>query len=88
LAPAKRGVRRQKPCIRPEQFDALVELIQEPYSTRTFAAVYTGLWVSELIARLQGLLGGTEERCFEYHHSRQPEGHRTGDRGGQGWQRH
>jgi integrase len=50
LVPAKRGVRRQKPFIRPEQFDGLVELIQEPYSTMTFVAVYTGLRVSELIA--------------------------------------
>jgi integrase len=50
LAPAKRGTRRHKPFIRPEQFAALVELIQEPYSTMVYTAVYSGLRVSELIA--------------------------------------
>jgi integrase len=50
LAPAKRGTRRHKPFIRPEQFAALIELIQEPYVTMVSVAVYTGLRVSELIA--------------------------------------
>ena len=50
LAPAKRGARRHKPFVQPEQFDALVELIQEPYATMIYAAVLTGLRVSELIA--------------------------------------
>ena len=50
VAPAKRGTRRHKPFIRPEQFAALVELIQEPYATMVFVAVYTGLRISELIA--------------------------------------
>jgi integrase len=50
LAPAKRGTRRHKPFIRPEQFAALIELIQEPYATMVSVAVYTGLRVSELIA--------------------------------------
>lgn len=45
----KRGKRRQKPFIRPEQFAALVELISEPYATMVFVAVYTGLRVSELV---------------------------------------
>ena len=47
-------MRRQKPFIRPEQFTALVELIQEPYATMVYVAVYTGLRVSELIAFAMG----------------------------------
>jgi len=39
-----------KPFIRPEQLDVLIELIQEPYATMVYAAVLTGLRVSELIA--------------------------------------
>lgn len=50
VAPGKRGARRHKPFIRPEQFAALVELIQEPYATMVYVAIYTGLRVSELIA--------------------------------------
>lgn len=49
LPPSKRGARRQKPFIRPEQFAELVELIQEPYATMVYVAVYTGLRVSEVI---------------------------------------
>ena len=49
LPPEKRGKRRHKPFIRPEQFTALVELIEEPYATVVYVAVYTGLRVSELI---------------------------------------
>jgi integrase len=45
----KRGKRRHKPFIRPEKFTALVALIQEPYATMVYVAVYTGLRVSELI---------------------------------------
>ena len=50
LPPSRRGARRHKPFIRPEQFSALVELIQEPYATMVYLAVYTGLRVSEVIA--------------------------------------
>ncbi len=50
LALAKRGTRRHKPFVRPEQFASLIELIQEPYATMVYVAVYTGLRVSELIA--------------------------------------
>ena len=50
LAPAKRGTRRHKPFVRPEQFASLIELIKEPYATMVYVAVYTGLRVSELIA--------------------------------------
>lgn len=50
LPPSKRGARRHKPFIRPEQFSTLVELIEEPYATMVYVAVYTGLRVSEVIA--------------------------------------
>jgi len=49
VPPEKRGKRRSKPFIRPEQFALLVELISEPYATMVYVAVYTGLRVSELI---------------------------------------
>ena len=49
LPPSRRGARRQKPFIRPEQFSLLVELIQEPYASMVYVAVYTGLRVSEVI---------------------------------------
>ncbi len=49
LPPSRRGARRQKPFIRPEQFSVLVELIPEPYATMVYVAVYTGLRVSEVI---------------------------------------
>lgn len=49
LPPSRRGARRHKPFIRPEQFSALAELIQEPYATMVHVAVYTGLRVSEVI---------------------------------------
>ena len=48
LPPAKKG-KSTKPFVMPQQFDALVELIQEPYASMVFVAVYTGLRVSELI---------------------------------------
>jgi integrase len=48
LPPDKRG-RRSKPVVSPEQFDALVELVPEPYATMIYVAVWTGLRVSELI---------------------------------------
>ena len=41
--------RRRKPFISPEQFNLLVDFVQEPYSTMIFAAAWTGLRVSELI---------------------------------------
>ena len=49
VPPDKRGKRRHKPFIRPEQFAALIELISEPYATMVYVAVYTGLRISELI---------------------------------------
>jgi integrase len=50
LPPARSGTRRHKPFVRPEQFASLVELIEEPYATMVYLAVYTGLRVSEVIA--------------------------------------
>src|SRR5436305_10680743 len=49
VPPEKRGKRRHKPFIRPQEFAALVGLISEPYATMVYVAVYTGLRVSELI---------------------------------------
>jgi len=46
LVPPKTG-RRNKPYIAPEQFQALLALIAEPYATMVFVAVYVGLRVSE-----------------------------------------
>jgi integrase len=50
LPPEKRGKRKQKPHITPEQFDELVNEIQEPYATMVFVVIYTGLRISELAA--------------------------------------
>jgi integrase len=49
VPPDKRGRRRHKPFVRPEQFAVLIELISEPYATMVYVAVDTGLRVSELI---------------------------------------
>ena len=56
MPPDKRG-RRSKPFISPEQFDGLVGIIPEPYSTMIYVAVRTGLRVSELI--------GLKWRCIQ-----------------------
>jgi integrase len=48
LPPSKKG-RRAKPYITPEQFHGLMNLMQEPYATMVFVAVYTGFRVSELV---------------------------------------
>src|SRR5438309_1390725 len=48
MPPDKRG-RRSKSFITPAQFDALLQLISEPYATMLYTAVWTGLRVSELI---------------------------------------
>ena len=50
VAAIEARARRHKPFMRPEQFAALVELIEEPYATMVYVAVYTGLRVSEVIA--------------------------------------
>jgi hypothetical protein len=46
---ALRGKRKAKPHVTPEQFEQLLELIQEPYASMAFVAVWTGLRASELI---------------------------------------
>jgi integrase len=57
MPPDKRG-RRAKPHITPEQFNALVEIMSEPYATMAYTAVWTGLRVSELI--------GLKWRCIHH----------------------
>jgi integrase len=47
--PAPRTGKRPKPHITPEQFDALVNLMTEPYATMVYVCVLSGLRVSELI---------------------------------------
>jgi integrase len=47
--PLDKRPRQAKPTITPEQFNALLELVQEPYATMLYVAVWTGLRVSELI---------------------------------------
>lgn len=49
LPRAKHQTPRVKQFVRPEQFDALVARVQEPYATMAYVAIYTGLRVSELI---------------------------------------
>jgi len=44
----RRGKRRNKPYLTPDQFNLLLERIPEPYATMVFVAIYTGLRVSEL----------------------------------------
>ena len=46
---APRVGKRTKPHITPEQFDALVNLMAEPYATMVYVCVMAGLRVSELI---------------------------------------
>jgi|SRR5580692_1385614 integrase len=48
MPPDKRG-RQAKPHITPEQFNALVEIMPEPYATMVYVAIWTGLRVSEVI---------------------------------------
>ena len=48
LPAERRGRKRSKPHVTPEQFDQLITLISEPYATMVYVAIYTGLRVSEL----------------------------------------
>jgi integrase len=50
LPKERRGKRKTKPHITPEQFDELVSAMEEPYASMVFVAIYTGLRVSELAA--------------------------------------
>lgn len=47
LPPPKRG-KRMKPWITPEQFSLMLAMMQEPYATIVYVAMYTGLRPSEL----------------------------------------
>jgi integrase len=47
--PKPRIGRRSKPHITPEEFDQLVDLVQQPYATMIYTCVMAGLRVSELI---------------------------------------
>lgn len=49
LPKSKTGKRKKKPHITPEQFDELVNAISEPYATMVYAAIYSGLRISELL---------------------------------------
>jgi integrase len=46
--PRDRRGRKSKPFLTPQQFALVIDLIAEPYATMVYAAVYTGLRVSEL----------------------------------------
>ena len=48
LPAERRGRKRSKPYLTPEQFEQLVEHVPEPYATMVYVAIYTGLRVSEL----------------------------------------
>jgi integrase len=67
LPPEKRGKKRIKPYITPEQFHELDNRIAEPYATMVYVAVYTGLRVSELIGLRWDDVGDdflmVDERC-------------------------
>ena len=41
--------KRQKPHITPEEFERLVDFVDEPYATMIYVAVFSGLRVSELV---------------------------------------
>jgi integrase len=49
LPAEKKGKRKQKPHISPEQFYALLAEIPEPYATMVYVAIFSGLRVSEVI---------------------------------------
>ncbi len=63
----KRGKRKTKPHVSPEQFEELLTLIPEPYASMVFVAVWTGLRVSELIGLRWDDVGAdslnVDERC-------------------------
>jgi integrase len=63
----KRGKRKTKPHVTPEQFEELLKLIPEPYASMVFVAVWTGLRVSELIGLRWDDVGvdslNIDERC-------------------------
>jgi integrase len=44
----RRGRKRNKPYLSPDQFNWLLKAIPEPYATMVYVAIYTGLRVSEM----------------------------------------
>ena len=62
LPPEKRGKRKAKPFIYRPQFEAILELIAEPYATAVFVAVLTGFRVSELAALKWGDVDPTNNK--------------------------
>jgi integrase len=67
LPAERRGKRKTKPHVTPEQFEQLLELMPEPYASMVFVAVWTGLRVSELIGLKWEDVGADsltiDERC-------------------------
>jgi ATP-dependent helicase/nuclease subunit A len=67
LPAERRGKRKSKPHVTPEQFEQLLKLIPEPYASMVFVAVWTGLRVSELIGLKWEDVGADsltiDERC-------------------------
>jgi ATP-dependent helicase/nuclease subunit A len=67
LPAERRGKRKTKPHVTPEQFEQLLEQISEPYASMVFVAVWTGLRVSELIGLKWEDVGSDsltiDERC-------------------------
>jgi len=47
--PTPKRRKKSKPYVTPEQFEALVARIREPYASMVHVVVYTGLRVSELV---------------------------------------
>src|SRR5262249_39655114 len=47
--PRRKAGKKLKPWITAQQFEALIELIPEPYATMAYVAVFSGLRVSELV---------------------------------------
>jgi integrase len=49
LPAERRGRRRSKPYLTPEQFELLIAKMPEPYASMVYVAIFTGLRVSELV---------------------------------------